>query len=235
VTTDGTTDGLSNGTQGLTATLHRPQSLSRRAYQEIRQGIRDGSFERDRRYSENELAVSLGISRTPVREALLELARQGLVEIFPQRGFRLRELSSEECAEIFALRGILEGYIVQILARAATAEQVIRLNELLIEQSKAVDDPGTFLAIDEEFHLLMPDMACQSRTRDMLSTLRGAMWLMGSSALATPRRSPEVLAEHHSIVDAIAAHEPTRAARAIRKHISATAHAVNQSRRGRGV
>lgn len=219
------TDGASSSTQGLT-TLQRPQSLSRRAYDEIRQAIRDESLERDRRYSENELAVSLGISRTPVREALLELSRQGLVEIFPQRGFRLRELSREEFSEIFDLRRVLESFVVERLAKKATGEQVGRLSELLVEQSKVVDDPATFLAIDEEFHLLMPEMAGLSRTHDMLSTLRGAMWLIGSSAIATPHRVPEVLAEHHAIVDAIAAHQPAKAARALRKHISTTMDAV---------
>lgn len=217
---------------GLTVTLDRPQTLSRRAYDQILQSIRDETLERDRHYSENELAVSLGISRTPVREALLDLARQGLVEIFPQRGFRVRELSDAERTEIFEVRGVLEAYVVERLAKMVTPEMVTRLTDLLAAQSEAADDPTTFLIIDEEFHLLMPEMAGLIRTCDMLSTLRGAMWLIGSSALSTPHRVPAVLCEHQAIVEAIAAHEPVKAARALRKHISATAEAVHKAATG---
>lgn len=220
-----TTKSSSGRARGFTQ-LQKPQNLSRRAHGEILQAIRDEKLDRDRRYSENDLAISLGISRTPVREALLELARQGLVEIFPQRGFRLRELSREELIEVFELRQVLEPYIVKRLARTVTNDQVERLSALLDQQSNVVDNPATFLAIDEEFHLLMPEMAGLTRAHDMLSTLRGVMWLIGSSALATPHRVPDVLAEHRAIVEAIADRDPARAAEALYSHISETAKAA---------
>ena len=69
--------------------IDRAESLSQRAYQSLRKAIRDGAIVHGVLYSEKDLADRLGISRTPVREALIELAREGLVTIAPQRGFQL--------------------------------------------------------------------------------------------------------------------------------------------------
>lgn len=212
------TDGISS--------LVRTESLGQRAYQAIRQAIRDGIIVHGALYSENDLSSQLGISRTPVREALIELAREGLVEVARQRGFRLRRLSLDEQREVFDLRRVLESYVVECLAKSATPEGIAQLKALLADQAKHVDDPAAFLAVDEQFHLLMPELVGLSRTQDMLVTLRGAMWLMGSAALALPHRAPDVISEHQAIVDAIVNKDPGRAARAVQAHIKRTSTAA---------
>jgi DNA-binding GntR family transcriptional regulator len=206
--------------------VERPASLSRSAYLRMRQAIRDRALVHGTLYSENEIAATLGMSRTPVREALITLAREGLVEISSQRGFRLRELSEVQRHEVFDLRALLESYSAERLARNATPEHVARLYELVERQAQLHDDPEAFLATDEEFHLLIPTMVGLERTHDTLTSLRGAMWLIGSQALALPQRIPAVLTEHRAIVDAIAAGDPAAAARAAREHIDRTAAAV---------
>ncbi|MCI0575205.1 MAG: GntR family transcriptional regulator [Chloroflexi bacterium] len=211
------------------ASIDRPDTLAQQAYQAIRKAIRNGALVRNELYSEGELAKSLGISRTPVREALIELAREHLVEIVPQRGFRLREMSLAERAEVFELRQVLEGFIVDHLARRATADDVRQLRQLIDQQSQTMDDPANFLLIDEKFHLLMPQLVGLERTYDMMVTLRGALWLIGASALAVRERTPIILKEHTAIIDAIEAHDPQEAVRAIRAHIAATAQAAKMN------
>jgi DNA-binding GntR family transcriptional regulator len=206
--------------------VERPASLSRSAYLRMRQAIRDRALVHGTLYSENEIAETLGMSRTPVREALITLAREGLVEIASQRGFRLREVSQTQRAEVFDLRALLEGYAAERLAGRATPEDVARLRELVERQQDLAEDPEAFLAVDEEFHLLMPHLCGLERTHDTLTSLRGAMWLIGSQALALPQRIPAVVAEHRAIVDAIAAGDPAAAAAAAREHIARTAAAV---------
>jgi DNA-binding GntR family transcriptional regulator len=192
----------------------------------MRQAIRDRALVHGTLYSENEIAATLGMSRTPVREALITLAREGLVEIESQRGFRLRELSDAQRHEVFDLRALLESYSAERLAGHATAEHIATLYGLVERQEQLHGDPEAFLATDEEFHLLIPQLLGLERTHDTLTSLRGAMWLIGSQALSLPQRIPAVITEHRAIVDAIAAGDSGAAARAAREHIDRTAAAA---------
>jgi GntR family transcriptional regulator, rspAB operon transcriptional repressor len=215
-----------------TVQSNRPPSISRRdslaqqAYKWIRRSLREGILVHEVFYSEAELAQEMGISRTPVREALIEMAREGLVEVVPQRGFKLRQLGPEDQHEVFELRDVLESYVVRRLASRATPDDVVRLRAVLDRQAELIDDPSAFLEVDEEFHLLMPQLVGLRLTYQMVFILRGALWLMGSAALDLPERAPTVLREHRAVVDAIEAGDPDAAVAAIQYHINETAGAV---------
>lgn len=207
--------------------IERTESLAQQAYRLLRRAIQRQDLVRDTLYSESELAEFMGISRTPVREALIELAREGLVEVIPQRGFRLHVLDDDDRREVFDLRVVVEAYVVERLAGQATAEDVSKLRSLLDEQRRLVDDPDAFLEVDEAFHTLMPELAGLRLARQMLGTLRGAMWLLGRSALALPERIPDVLDEHTAVVDAIEAGDAGAARDAIQAHVRISAEAAD--------
>ena len=211
------------------ASINRPDTLAQQAYRAIRKAIRDRVLVQSELYSEGELARTMGISRTPVREALIELAREHLVEIVPQRGFRLHQITPSEQAEVFALRQVIEAFTVERLAQQATADHVKQLRQLLQEQADALDDPNNFLLVDETFHLLMPRLIGLERTYNMLVTLRGALWLIGNLALQVRERAPGILQEHQAIVDAIEAGDPEAAVAAMHAHLQATAVAATLS------
>lgn len=204
----------------------RSETLAQQAYQAIRIAIQNDALTPDTFYSENELGQSMGISRTPVREALIELAREGLVEVIPQRGFRLRIPTPDEATEVFELRTVLESHVVRRLAEDASDEQLKQLRDVVERQRASVGDQVEFLRLDEEFHLLMPELIGHWRTHQMLSTLRGAMWLIGGTALKAPTRSPDVISEHEAIVAAIEAHDPDAATLALATHMASTAAAA---------
>jgi DNA-binding GntR family transcriptional regulator len=208
--------------------VERPPTLGRRAYLRIQQAIRDGAITHGERYSENELAETLGMSRTPVREALISLNREGIIVIESQRGFRLRELSEAERQEIFDLRSLLEGFAASRLALSATSEDVARLRELVDAQEVlgGPDQESEFLALDEQFHLLQTEILGLMRTHATMVGLRGAMWLIGLEALSLPHRLNAVVAEHRAIVDAIERGDPEGAAQAAREHLAKTAAAL---------
>jgi DNA-binding GntR family transcriptional regulator len=210
------------------AAVERPPTLSRSAYLQLQQAIRDGAIRQGVLYSENELAETLGMSRTPVREALISLSREGLIEIESQRGFRLRTLSTDQRQEIFDLRSLLESYTARRLAQSATEQDVRRLTELVDAQERLGAGAGQpeFLALDEQFHLLQSELLGLERTHATMTSLRGAMWLIGFEALALPERYRDVIAEHRAIVDAIARRQPDAAAAASRAHIARTEAAV---------
>ncbi len=170
----------------------------------------------------------MGTSRTPVREALIELANEGLVVIEPQRGFRLRVIDSDEREEIFKLRELLEVFVVKQLAETISENDIAQLRRIINEQSNYVTDPNRFLQIDEEFHILMPRLAGLKRTHKIMSSLRGAMWLLGTAALVSPERASNVLKEHQSILDAIEAHDVEAAASAMKVHLRITSDVLDQ-------
>jgi len=212
--------------------VSRAETLSRQAYQSIRASIRSGAISSNGFYSEVQLAQALKISRTPVREALIELEREGLVEIVPQRGFRLRTISDEERREAFELRDLIETHVVRRLAKEATDANVAELRRIVDVQAKVISEPAQFIEADEEFHLAIPTLLGLERTRRILLTLRGIIWLAGLDAISIPERSVEVLAEHRAVVDAIAAHDPSAAAKAMKAHIDLTRRALTD-RNGR--
>lgn len=210
------------------AAVERIPTLGRRAYLQLQQAIRDGAIAHGELYSENELAETLGMSRTPIREALIALSREGIIAIESQRGFRLRELSEAQRQEIFELRMLLEGYVAGKLALRVTESELVRLRGL-IDAQQDLGEPGqqsVFLALDEQFHLLQSEMLNLERTHTTMVSLRGAMWLMGFEALSIPHRHDQVIAEHRAIVDAIARRDQEAAAEAARQHIANTAAAT---------
>lgn len=204
----------------------RPDTLARQAYAEIRRAVRAGRIVPGTFYSEFGIAADLGISRTPVREALIELAREGMVEKVPQRGFRLRPISPAERDEVFELRSVLESHVASELARHHSAGDVRALQRLVARQERLVHDVSAFLEADEEFHLTTAAVQNLTRTGQMMLTLRGIMWLIGLAVISRESRRPQVLVEHREILDKIAAGDPSGAARAVRKHIAATAEAA---------
>jgi len=210
----------------------RSETLSRQAYQSIRTSIRSGAISANGFYSEVQLAHALKISRTPVREALIELEREGLVEIVPQRGFRLRTISDDERREAFELRNLIETHVVRRLAKQATAADVADLRRILERQATVIVEPAKFIEADEEFHLAIPTLLGLERTRRILLTLRGIIWLAGLDAISIPERTVQVLDEHRAVVDAIAAHDPGAAAKAMKNHIDQTRRALTD-RNGR--
>ena len=127
---------------------------------------------------------------------------------------------------VFELRTVLESHVVKRLAEDATDEQIEQLRNVLDRQRASVGDQVDFLRLDEEFHLLMPELIGHWRTHQMLSTLRGAMWLIGGTALKAPSRSPDVISEHAAILAALEAHDSEAAAFALTAHMDSTATAA---------
>lgn len=194
-------------------------SLAQSAYQRLRLAIRERTLVQDVYYSENEVAKTLGMSRTPVREALVTLVREGLVEVVSQRGFRVRNLSESQFREVFELTAVVESYVARKFAAVATEDQIAQLRETIIRLEEVQDDPDALLTADEEFHALIPTLVGFERSHAMILDLRGMVWLVGSKALSLPERRAEVIAEHHAIVDAIAARDSARASQVSQDHI----------------
>jgi DNA-binding GntR family transcriptional regulator len=201
----------------------RADTLATQAYQAIRLALLHGQLGPDVFHSENSVALMLGISRTPAREALRQLEIEGLIEILPQRGFRVRRISSDELVEFYDLRGMLEAYVVRTLCATIDERSLRLLGHILERQRAAADDVTEFIGLDEEFHLSMARMAGLQRTARIVASLRGVLWLMGTRIVDKPSRRGDVIAEHEAILAALERHDAQAAADAVTHHIRATA------------
>ena len=199
--------------------LLRPESLAEQAYAAIRASIWAGAIAANTYYSEVQLAGALGISRTPVREALIRLVREGFVEVAPQRGFRLRSITDQECEEAIELSEVTEEFVVRRLAGEVDEAGLMTLASILDRQRQSLDDPSQFVVVDEDFHLAMPELLHLERTRGLLATLRGIMWLSGLGSHTSPDSRANAIEEHRALLDALVVHDPEAAARSVQRHM----------------
>jgi len=211
------------------SSLVRSETLAQQGYKAIRRAIRDGKIPRGQFFSESTLAESLGVSRTPVREALLNLYRDGVVEIVPKRGYRLIDLDEAAISEIRLLRVALEQIVVDRLCKTATAEDIAELRGILNGASESREDMYT---IDEAFHIRMAEMAGLHQIRRELLSVRGKMYLIASGARLTSLRDENVVREHAELVDALERHDQKKARRVITDHVERSIDAFVAARAG---
>ena len=141
--------------------ITRPKSLTEIAVAELRTRIIDGRLQLGEALSENALAAELGISKTPVREALLQLKLEKLVDVLPQRGTYVFRLALDQVAKISELREILETAAVAAAMARNHEALVERMNAVFEDMSAAVerDDNAAYRVLDGEFHQAMIELA----------------------------------------------------------------------------
>jgi DNA-binding GntR family transcriptional regulator len=186
--------------------LVRPSTLSSLAKESIRMRIVTGEIAAGEIYSAPALAAVLGVSATPIREAMLELTADGLVEAVPNRGFRVVELSQHDLDEIFELRLMLEVPAAQESARRgispADQARFLEMAELIEKRAQDGDTVG-FLAADRDFHLGLIATLGNSRLVDIVSRLRDQARLYGLPMLAQRGELRESAREHREMLEAI--------------------------------
>ncbi|MFE9768130.1 GntR family transcriptional regulator [Streptomyces sp. NPDC005808] len=174
--------------------------------------------------SEQEIADRIGVSRTPIREALLLLAAEDLVQLVPKRGARVAPLSGREISELMELRGIVERYAAQQVIGAERAP-LRELTELLQRQRELIgpDQAKEFIAVDHLFHSTLVSAVGNALLERHYDGLRSRQVRAGVVALYNQHgRQEAVLHEHQDILTALAAGDATAACVAIDSHLRST-------------
>lgn len=137
--------------------LNRPESLSDMALRELRNAIIDGRLKLGDQLSEIRLSKMLGISKTPVREALMQLKREGLVQIDPQRGTSIFRIKDEEIDQIASFRKLLEVEAARLIFAGDRAAAAKRMAEVItmMDGALAKSDFQTYRRLDADFHLVL--------------------------------------------------------------------------------
>jgi GntR family transcriptional regulator, rspAB operon transcriptional repressor len=171
--------------------------------------------------SEAEIAVSYGVSRTPVREAILKLSDEGLVEIFPQSGINVSRISIAALPEAIVVRRALEETTTRMAAEHATASQLLALHSVIARQREAdaAGDREAFHQADELFHATITEIAGYPGIWKLILQVKVNVDRFRLLTLPQAGRMATVIAEHKRILSAIEAHDPDNAAIAMAKHI----------------
>lgn len=199
-----------------------------RAYQRILDLIMAGNVELDEALSERKLADSLEIGRTPVREAMRDLARDGVLEVRPARGTYVRSLSEDDIRQIYEAREGLEGFAAALAAERGPTRELQQFGPMfqgMLDQPEAHSVEGIHEA-GVEFHT---EVVRSARNRQLLSVYR-PLRLRNRLALALPRyfdstRVRAALQEHFDILDRIEARDPAGARDLMVLHLQAGAQA----------
>lgn len=196
-------------------------SQTRRAYDEIKRRILDNELPPGTQALEQEVAVLLGMSRTPVREALIRLAQEGMVEVRPRHGMRVLPLSLADLREIYDILTGLEAIAAESIARrGATVAELAALEGALADMDRALtcDDRAAWAAGDARFHRLLVEFSRNRRLQAMVETIRDQSH---RARMATLKLRPKPLtsnAEHTQVVEAIRRRDPEAAHRLHREH-----------------
>lgn len=192
-----------------------------RVFQSIRDDILKGKYSEKEELREATLGKELGVSRTPVREALRQLELEGLVEIVPNKGAYVTGISQKDVHDIYMIRSMLEGLCARWAAEHITPEQLEALEEviLLAEYHVEKGHSAQMTVLDGKFHQILYD-ACESRILEhVLSDFHKYVQLTRRKSVRTEDRARKSIEEHREMLEAIRAKDVERAERLANVHI----------------
>ncbi|MFD9377173.1 GntR family transcriptional regulator [Streptomyces sp. NPDC059999] len=192
-----------------------------RVYRHVKQGVLDRRFEGGVLLTEGEVAEAVGVSRTPVREALLRLETEGLLKLYPKKGALVLPVSVQEIADVIETRLLVEEFTARKAVPAPPA-LLDRLAALIEEQRRhaAEGDLVALMAADRGFHAEIVRHAGNQILCRLYDQLRDRQLRMGVALLhAHPERVERTLVEHTEILDALRSGDAGAAADAVRAHV----------------
>ena len=191
------------------------------AYASLRQAIVRGELAPGQQLSENGLATDLGVSRTPVREALAGLRDDRLVEIVPQLGTFVSRISHQALGDAQFIREALECAAIRRAAELASDEDIASLHESLDAQNRASEsaDVDSFYLLDDGFHRALCDLSTHPTVWAVSERAKSHLNRVRRLSLGMPNYLTEMIEEHRAVAAAVAVHDPDQAEELLRHHL----------------
>jgi DNA-binding GntR family transcriptional regulator len=201
--------------------LTKAASLRETVTQILRAAIISGEMAPGEVYSAPMLGARFGVSATPVREAMVDLSREGLVQTVPNKGFRVTAVSEAELDDIAALRMLIEPPTVRQVTPRIPQQAIPELRELAqaIVDHAAAGDLITYTEADRRFHLAILEYSANQRLVSLVSDLRSQTRLYGLAGMVERGTLADSAAEHLELADLIAAGDATGAGNLMKRHI----------------
>ncbi len=205
---------------------HQDYSLRGRVFQAIQENILNGVYKENEELRENTIAKELGVSRTPVREALRQLELEGLVKIVPNKGACVTGITKKDVKDIYAIRSLLEGLCVRWATEHITDAQVDELEEIILLSEfhlKRVKEGQTqqVTELDGKFHEILYEASNSRILKHVLSDFHKYVRMVRKASVANPERAERSIEEHKDILHAIKNRDANAA------EILANAHMMN--------
>ena len=209
------------------------KALQQQAYDYIRERILNHDLSYQQTYSESKIAADIGISRTPVRDAVHRLYQEGLVDIVPNKGFILHKITQQDVLELYEVRSAIEGYCARKAASDISSPSAVQLLSQLktsLEKQNQLhlssQDTEIFAAEDQNFHKILVDYSGNETFQGLFNRYMYQLKQLACSSLRHPGRMEHTLCEHQNIYEAIQQGDPGLAYEAVSVHIKAT-HDMN--------
>ncbi len=195
--------------------------LRRRVFAIIEEAVLNGKYAPGESLTESRLAAELGVSRTPIREALTQLEHEGLVQLVPNKGAVVTGISQKDIQDIYAIRMMIEGLAARWAAQNIQEEELQELQEAidLEEFYTSKGDIGRLMSLDSNFHQLLYRASKSRPLQHMLHTFHNSIQHARSQSIAAPGRAQQALKEHKAILQAIRERDGDRAERITAEHI----------------
>ena len=194
------------------------------AYTRIRDLFSSGQLTSSDIISANQYAEDLQVSRTPVREALLQLASEGFLVAVDGRGFKIKDFSAKEIHDLFEARRIIETYIVRQLVGSLSEADFAFLHRSLESMKELLEygDPSQFLKPDEEFHLSLVRRHDNLFLESITEHIHTLVSILGPKSIAREKGRQAVIKEHSKILEALRQNDGPKAAEAMSFHLDAS-------------
>lgn len=205
-------------------------TIREQVYDLLRDEISSGAYAPGSRLQEVELTERLNVSRSPVREALRQLVKDGLLIEIPNKGVYVKDFTVKDIEEIFDLRVLLESYAIYHSAGHITSARLSRLLSLLKELETTFEegDLEAYTAADEELHMKIVRLANNSLVNDTYERVRSMNQQFRVLSLMDKQRFRESLEEHREIIHALATGDPDTADAVNRRHLAAAMEAIRR-------
>ncbi|MEH7547041.1 GntR family transcriptional regulator [Neobacillus vireti] len=194
--------------------------LPQLAYLATRHAIRQLQLPPGQTVLEREMADILGMSRTPVREALVRLEMEGWVRLIPRRGFVVAPIVAQDLQQIYEVVEALDGISGSLATKRATSEELDKLDHLIEEQEKALDSEDLLLwtDLDEQFHQLIVDLAQNPRLRVVMDSQSDQLYRARLYTIKHRPKPTRSIMDHKAIVAVMRASEPDAARSMLQSH-----------------
>lgn len=188
---------------------------------EIRNAIFEGKLNQGDRLIENHIAERMGVSRTPVREALRQLEIEGLAVNVPRKGTLVKGISKEDAIEIYDIREVLEGLVSRLACLHITRLEIRRLNEIIsiMEESIKNSNNSEYIKAHNEYNQILLNASKNKRLIERLETIYDYLKSLRRISLLTNERREEAIKEHKDIVKAIEIGDEELAEKVARLHV----------------
>ncbi|MBW2610096.1 MAG: GntR family transcriptional regulator [Deltaproteobacteria bacterium] len=205
-------------------------------HEEIADTLRDliikGELQEGDKINENELCAAMGISKTPLREALRVLSVEGLVQLVPNRGSYVAKPTFEEIKEMFDVMSALEGLCARTAAEKMSDKDLSHLEKLhnKLEEKYESRDLKGYLRYNDIYHSFLQDLAGNTTLNQMIKGLRKKILLYRLQSLALPERLDHSIKEHRELIKIFRKRDSERAEGLMRKHLKAQCDAIEKLR-----